>query len=218
MLHLTLALAALLTPSVPHVTRSLEPIAATPVEIAQLLTAPDRRVRAYTPLLERYLESGLRRSPTLAALMRAFEETDVIVQLVEAVRLPPLTDAQTMLVQGAKKYRYVRINVGTKRRRDDLIALIGHELMHALEIAWAPHVRDDAAVEALYRRIGERGPKPNQFDTEEARSIERQVYRELAGLRTNTTAGGAGAFGALTSARRSVVSGARAASSASRTR
>jgi hypothetical protein len=187
-LHLTLALAALLAPAAPHVPRTLEPIAATPLETSRLLTAPDRKVRAYTPLLERYLERGIRRSPTFAAMMRALQETDVIVQLVEAVKLPPLTDAQTMLIQGAKEFRYVRVHVGTKRRGDDLVALIGHELMHALEIAWAPEVRDDAGLEALYRRIGERGPKPNQYDTQEARSIERLVHRELAGARVNAAA------------------------------
>lgn len=182
MLHIvTLAITALLPPSAPHVARALEPVAITPFEIAELMTAPDRRVRTYTPLLEHHLREGLRRSPTFAAMVRALEATDVIVQLVEAAKLPPLTDAQTMLVQGAKEFRFIRVHVGTKRRGDDLIALLGHELMHALEIAWEPDVRDERAMEALYRRIGQRGPKPNQYDTQEARSMERTVHRELGG-------------------------------------
>jgi hypothetical protein len=187
-LHLTLALAALLTPAAPHVARTIEPVAITSLEIAELLTAPDRRVRAYTPLLEHHLREGLRRSPTFAGMVRALEATDVIVQLVEAAKLPPLTDAQTMLVQGAKDFRFIRVHIGGKRRGDDLIALLGHELMHALEIAWEPDVRDERALETLYRRIGERGPKPNQYDTQEARSIERLVHRELAGARAGAAA------------------------------
>lgn len=183
MLHIvTLAITALLPPSAPHVSRTLEPVAITALEMTELLTAPDRRVRAYTPLLEHHVREGLRRSPTFAAMVRALAATDVIVQLVEVAKLPPMTDAQTMLVQGAKEFRFIRVHVGTKRNGDDLIALLGHELMHALEIAWEPDVRDEGAMEALYRRIGERGPRPNQFDTQEARAIEQKVHRELGGF------------------------------------
>lgn len=52
--------------------------------------------------------------------------------------------------------------------------------MHVLEIAGAPDVRDEKALESRYRRIGTRGPRPRQYDTEEALLVERRVHRELA--------------------------------------
>lgn len=185
-LHL-LALAATMiaAPGTPHVPRAIGPVTLSAAEIASLLDSPHRRVRAYTDLLAWHVAEGVRRSPTFASMVRALEHTDVIVQFVEAVKLPPLTDAQAVLVDNAREFRFVRVYVGDERRGDNLIALLGHELMHALEIAWAPEVRDARALDALYRRIGIRGPRPQQYDTQEARLMERRVHRELAsGMRT----------------------------------
>lgn len=180
MLHvLMLAAAMMLPPAAPNVPRPLDPLALSDAERHYLTHAPERRVRATTELLAWHVAEGLRRSPTFAAMMRALEDTDVIVHLVEATHLPPLTDAQTVFVTQVEGHRFLRVHLGLHRRGDGLIALLGHELMHALEIAGAPEVRDERALEALYRRIGHRGPRALQFDTQEARLMERRIHREL---------------------------------------
>ena len=55
--------------------------------------------------------------------------------------------------------RYVRIQIVNHLSPEDTIALIGHELRHALEVAAAPEVRDQKGLMELYQRIGEPGGK-----------------------------------------------------------
>ena len=60
--------------------------------------------------------------------------------------------------------------------------MLGHELRHALELADAPWVMDDAAVVSLYREIGYAScarPTPC-YDTQEAVAAGRRVLAELA--------------------------------------
>jgi hypothetical protein len=63
------------------------------------------------------------------------------------------------------------------------LALIGHELQHALEIARAPDIRSPDDITALFRRIG-RSPHcprgtPDCFETSAALAVGEQVLREL---------------------------------------
>ena len=62
------------------------------------------------------------------------------------------------------------------------VALLGHELYHALEIAQEPGVRDTQTLRALYRRIGHEYGR-GQFETEPARTAGRRVQAELSGPR-----------------------------------
>ncbi len=180
MLHLLVLAFTVTTLTTPFVPRGALPVPAlSEFEIEYLLEAPERRVRVMTPHLAEAVSDGLRRSPTFGAIMRALEDTDVIVQVVWLPNLPRGTDAQLALVNGGGDFRFLRIHVGFTRRGDDLIALLGHELLHALEIAAAPEVRNEQALAAYYARIGFRLANPHQFDTHEARTIERRIRREL---------------------------------------
>jgi hypothetical protein len=207
-LHLTaLALIAttLTTPCKPHrppvIIAGSSAVAAperalTAHEVEYLLTARERRVRAMTPRLQRVVTDGLRRSFTFAAIMRALEDSDVIVQLVEMPNLPSSTGARLVLANGASDVRFLRVQVGFSRLGDDMVALVGHELFHALELAAAPEVRSEQQMAAYYQRIGFRSGHGQQFDTHEARTVERRIHRELGGM---ILAGPAGAAGAMTS-------------------
>ena len=64
--------------------------------------------------------------------------------------------------------------------RREAIALIGHELQHALEIADATEVRDTTSLVRLYERIGHMSIGEHAYDTEAARDTGRVVRRELA--------------------------------------
>jgi hypothetical protein len=63
--------------------------------------------------------------------------------------------------------------------RTELIALIGHELRHALEVAQVPDVRDESALVRLYERIGQRSVKGHEYDTNAAQDAGRAVRKEL---------------------------------------
>jgi hypothetical protein len=138
-------------------------------------------VRAAGSRTQDVLASGIRRSPTFAAVVRALEGSDVIVQVLDAPHLPPSTRAQVRLLAARSEFRFLGIELGFRRGGDDLIALLGHELFHAWEIAQAPEVRDDRSMRAFYRRVGFPTEHTNQFDTDAAHQVERRIRRELGG-------------------------------------
>ena len=78
----------------------------------------------------------------------------------------------------AHGFRYVRIQFTRHGAPSETIALIGHELRHAVEVAEATTVVDEPGLAALYRRIGvDHGH--NLFDTLDAQETGRRVRTEL---------------------------------------
>ena len=79
--------------------------------------------------------------------------------------------------------RYVRVIVTPDRHRtsrEQLLALIGHELRHALEVLEHPEITDVATMDALYRTIGtpETGGLKG-YETSAARAAGDKVLSEL---------------------------------------
>jgi hypothetical protein len=64
---------------------------------------------------------------------------------------------------------------------DDLLALIGHELQHALEVLEHPEVIDVPTMEAMYRKIGIPIAGQRGFETSAARAAGTAVHSELIG-------------------------------------
>lgn len=155
------------------------PLPLTPAEAYDLLTSPMRHVRALHPGLAGILAQGVDRSPTLGYLLSALQATDVIVQIVASSSMPLSTPARILLVPNPRMFRFLRMEVRVEGTDDELIALLGHELRHALEIAEATEVRDDRTLTDLYRRIGHRDGGDRQFDTDAAHATARQIRREL---------------------------------------
>lgn len=148
-------------------------------QLGILLTGPMRKVRALSPRMEALTAAGIRRSPTFAGVIAALADGDVIVQVMEVPHLPGSVLAQLVLVHAKSESRLVRVQIGRRRGGDDLIALLGHELFHALEIAGAPEVQDQDTLAAFYRRIGFATDREQQFDTRGAHDVERRIRREL---------------------------------------
>jgi hypothetical protein len=60
------------------------------------------------------------------------------------------------------------------------LAILGHELQHAAEIADSADAVDDQSVEQLYQRIGfQMSESARQFDTAAARQMGERVLEEL---------------------------------------
>ena len=150
-------------------------------EIDLLLRSPERRVRTTDARLATMVERGARRSATFAGLLAAIERTDVIVYIESSRRMPSNLDGRLLLLPMSNNQRYLRIQVRTGLSREETVALIGHELRHALEIAEDPSVRDQQAMIRLYERIGDTSSRPHAYDTAAARSTGRQVRAELEG-------------------------------------
>ena len=129
------------------------------------------------------LMRGRDESPTFRAIVNRLDASDLIVY-VSRGSLAGQTSASTQLLSWTGGYRYVRVTLELDPDTDVGIAMLGHELRHALELADAPWVRDDAAVLSLYREIGYAScarPTPC-YDTQEAVDAGREVLIELRHL------------------------------------
>ena len=146
-----------------------------------LLNAPDRRVRATDLRLQALIAEGLNRSRTFAGLVTAVNRTDVIVYIESALSLPKNTMGRLTMTPRTGEFRYLRVQIRSDLSRREAIALIGHELQHALEIADAADVRDTTSLIRLYERIGHASAGDHAYDTNAAQDTGRVVRRELAG-------------------------------------
>ena len=157
-------------------------VLAAPSDRSGLLSSPDRRVRSTDPRVTALLELGIHRSPTFAGLVESLNTTDVIVYIQRVRDLPTTLAGRLVLLPMANTQRYLRIQVRGDLGQAEMIALIGHELRHALEIAEDPNVRDAPGMRMLYERIGHpSGGSNHTFDTFAAQNTGRQVRMELAG-------------------------------------
>jgi hypothetical protein len=133
--------------------------------------------------LRRLLELGTRTSPTFRALVHRLLESDVVVYLwCDRADAAP-SDGRLTFVSAVGGYRYVVVRLVRFHSRERQIALMAHELRHAIEIADAPHVVDEQSLEREYRRIGYMSRPPTAdrrtFDTRAAVDAGWQVMREL---------------------------------------
>ncbi|HET7219597.1 MAG TPA: hypothetical protein VFJ02_16185 [Vicinamibacterales bacterium] len=158
-----------------------DPAASIPSPSHALLTAPDRRVRAADVIVQAMLTEGLRRSPTFASLMTALNRRDVIVYIERSMTLPRETMGRLTIVPGVRDQRYLRIQIRADLSRGESIALIGHEMTHAMEIADEPEVRGPEGVIKLYERIGHSSGGLHVYDTVAAQDAGRKVRREMTG-------------------------------------
>jgi hypothetical protein len=123
------------------------------------------------------LRAAVAASPTVAALVEALAPTNVIVVLeVTREGFGAAGDLRIQAVAGSA--RYLRIRVSGALEPWDQIAILGHELQHANEVAQAPDVRDPAGLARLMRRIG-RETLRGAFDTNAAAKTTAQVRREV---------------------------------------
>jgi hypothetical protein len=156
------------------------PLPYEPFTEAEVLEAPTRHIRTSDQSVRRLLRRGYRNSPTFAGLVARLQRSDVIVYVEDVPRLPGALDGRMMLLPRSNGYRYVRIQLALRGAPDDSIALLGHELQHAVEVADAIEVQDSAGLQRLYQRIGVRAGA-QVYDTTAAQDTARVVRRELAG-------------------------------------
>ena len=155
----------------------------TDAEARAVMSAADRHVRAADQAMAEVITSGLKRSGTFAHLVLALNKSDVIVYIETGRVLPTSIVGRLLLAAGPAGSRYLRIQVSGHPGSNDMIALVGHELRHALEVAESPQVRDEAGLIALYERIGHPTSTGamHQYDTHAAQDAGRRVKAELKG-------------------------------------
>ena len=142
--------------------------------------SPRRPIRSTDRRLRMLLDQGLRISPTLRALVARLQASDVVVYLrCDGIAGP---DGRLTFVASAGGYRYVVVRMAHFPRAQQ-IAIMAHELRHAVEIADTPAIVDGPSLVREYQRIGylnQTSPLPGvAFDTAAAVDAGKQVLKEM---------------------------------------
>ncbi len=172
---LGVALALMACSSPAAVGRELAPAAAATVPGGgPRLRANDGRVAAL-------IVEGIKRSPRIRRLIDRIEQSDLIVYLETQPLLRSRVAGSFTWLTTTAQFRYARISINPEQFGEMAIAVLAHELQHAVEVANEPSVVSPATLEALYRRIGQPVAVHNGgWDTAAARDVGDSVRRELA--------------------------------------
>jgi len=138
------------------------------------------RLRPASSFEAAMLDEGLCRSATFRSLVATLKTSDLIVY-VNVKRLSPGNLAGGLqFVAATATTRIMRVVIGLTVDRIARIAVLGHELQHAVEVAGSPDIRSSTAFADFYRSHGVRGATQHAYETEAARSTEERIRREAA--------------------------------------
>ena len=136
------------------------------------------RVRSLSSDMADLVHRTAVRSPTVAAMLKAIEASDVILQI--DFRLDPaLPRAVTTFVGVRGAVRYVRMVINPLLPPRLRMELLGHELQHVIEIASTPAIRDQASMRVAFSAMGWTDGPNGPYETAAALRVERQVRSEL---------------------------------------
>ena len=140
-------------------------------------------VRTMDTRLHAEIDEGLARSSLFRDLVARLDASDVIVYVeTECAMSPRLFGRLTFMASGGGR-RYVNVHVSCALTDSEQIAALGHELRHAVEIADAPSVVDEASLAAEYRRIGFAShgvPSGLGYESHAAKDAAQRVWADLA--------------------------------------
>jgi hypothetical protein len=145
-------------------------------------SAQHPRVRLSDRRMLPVVDAGRDRSPSFRALIEQLDATDVVVH-VQCARLRSRLDGELTFLAAAGGLRHVLVRIRWDLPLDRTIAVLGHELQHALEVARNPDIVSAATMARAYERFGfarHRGFDRVDFDTMAAIDTGVTIARELA--------------------------------------
>jgi len=138
----------------------------------------------------------MQQSPTLRALVEKVEAAPILVFIEGDIRMPVFVGARLNFVTSVNGVRYVRVDIDCTLSPRRQIALVAHELQHALEIGERTDILDAEGMESLYEEIGFQSSDSGShrsYETEAAKAVQRAVDDEL-GMRPGRGVSGANAY------------------------
>ena len=155
---------------------------------AAAVTEPAARVRSTNATILELLKEGAERSATFRSLIDAIDHSTGIVYVEFGYcAFGHLNGCLLPFIAASHGDRYLRILVTpdkTRRSHDQLLALVAHELQHAIEVIAHPEVVDAATMEAMFRRIGTPATGGmTGYETSAARAAGDAVLTELLAKR-----------------------------------
>jgi hypothetical protein len=174
---------------------------ASPVAASEAPPVSFASVRADTAGMKQLIADGAARSAAFRTLIAAINQSDLVVYV--QCRLFPESELRGRLglVSAAGGRRYAVIEIACYHTGGSPMAILAHELQHAVEIASAPWVVDARTFEAFYAATGElvRSDQwQKAFETSAAVEQARRVHLELLEtnkLRASARAAAAGTVG-----------------------
>jgi hypothetical protein len=140
------------------------------------------RVRTNDIASASLLKEAIRRSATINRLVDQIQTSDVLVMVARSNDRTLRGLTQFSSAQGDLRLLITRIT--TFLIQDEQLAVLGHELQHACEIAAAPEVTNQAALRQLFERIGDRTTwSGDRYETAAALEMERRVVEEVRQVR-----------------------------------
>jgi hypothetical protein len=142
-------------------------------------------VRSSNSSLIALIARATEQSATFRGMVDTINASDGIVY-VEAGRCR-YSRACLTGVSTAGVFRMLWVTIDTRRVDSELIASIGHELQHAIEILNNPDVRSTAAMYIFYSRFAERvGTGRGAFETAAATKAGNAVRTEIQAFESKT--------------------------------
>ncbi len=140
-------------------------------------------IRTTNPFLTAAIQAGVEQSESFRALVDRINDSDIVVHVVSEEQQAPGLGGHVAFAIAAGGVRYVRISVLPRLSGCELIAILGHELRHVVEIADEPSVVDQASMATFYSAIGarRRGERTAMFDTAAAVAAGDRIRREVLG-------------------------------------
>lgn len=119
-------------------------------------------------------------SATFRQLTATIEDTDGLVYVDDGKCGHGVAACLLLAVQVSGPFRVLRIKVDARRLDCALMAQIGHELQHAIEILSDPHVTDGVSAFSFFERIDPGGAiwDRGRFETAAAQRAGLDVRRE----------------------------------------
>ena len=151
---------------------------------AAVARTPEPRVRTTDTRMRRLLDAAVLASPSLRALVDRLQQSDVVVYVQCERYAPSRVAGRLTFVSAAGGRRYVVVRLQRLESRAQQIALLAHELQHAVEIADTPAIVDGASLAREYQRLGHVSTWSTTpgiaYDTVAAVEMGRRVLREVA--------------------------------------
>jgi hypothetical protein len=138
------------------------------------------RVRSESPEIAAVISRASEVSATFRRLVATIDRTDGLVYVDNGKCGHGVRACLVLSVQVAGPFRILRIRVDSRRLDCGLMASMGHELQHAIEILSHPQVTSGAAAYLLYDRIAGQGTGADQgrFETAAAHRAGLDVRHE----------------------------------------
>jgi hypothetical protein len=137
-------------------------------------------VRTTEPRIQALIDEGIARSETFRRLVTTLDASDVFVYVEPKLTRGALGGFLAHDLAGRGGWRYVRVSADFHGSHRRLVALLAHELQHAVEIAQAPEVRDAKTLQDEFRRRAIKfGCGGECYETQAAKDIESIVNVEL---------------------------------------